>query len=98
MNALHIAIDPHDDVAATAHQIVDPPGDDQPAAIEHHDVVADVLDIFQQVRRQHDAMPNSRWMRRIRLQHVVAALRVHAVGRLVQEDEFGIVHDGLRQA
>ena len=31
------------------------------------------------------------------LQHVLAALRVHAVGRLVEEDQSRIVDDGLRQ-
>ena len=65
--------------------------------VHHDDVVAGVLDVGQQVRRQDQAdalvVPEIAH----ELEHLVAPFRVHAVGRLVEEQEVGIVDERLRE-
>ena len=68
-----------------------------PSLVHHDDVVAGVFDVGQQVRGedQVDALV----VRQVadQLEHLVAPLRVHAVGRLVEKQQIGIVHQRLRQ-
>src|SRR5207249_4314157 len=61
------------------------------------DVVAGVLDVGQQVRRQNQV--DAFVVRQIadEIEHLVAPFRVHAVGRLVEEQQIGIVNERLRQ-
>ena len=65
--------------------------------VHDDDVVAGVFDVGQQVRRQNEI--DALVVRQVahQLQHLVAALRIHAVGRLVEEQQIGIVHERLRQ-
>ncbi len=67
------------------------------ALVEHDDVIAREFDVGQQVRRQDqiDALV----VRQVadELEHLVAALRIHAVGGLVEKQQVGIVHERLRQ-
>jgi hypothetical protein len=85
------------DAAGGSLQFVDRPlRRDLPLVHDDH-VVAGVLDVGQQVRRQDQAdvlvVPEIA----DELEHLVAAFRVHAVGRLVEEQQIGIVHQRLRQ-
>jgi len=67
------------------------------ALVEHDDVVARVLDVGQQVRRENQV--DLLVMRDIanQLEHLVAPFRIHAVGGLVEEQQAGIVDQRLRQ-
>ena len=60
-------------------------------------MIAREFDVGQQVRRQDqiDALV----VRQIanEFEHLVAALRIHAVGRLVEKQQVGIVDERLRQ-
>ena len=67
------------------------------ALVHHDDVVAGVFDVRQQVRRQDQV--DALVVREVadELEHLVAALRIHAVGRLVEKQQIGIVHERLRE-
>ena len=65
--------------------------------VHHDDVVAGVLDVGQQVRRQDQVDVLVVAEIADELEHLVAPLRIHAVGRLVEEQQIGIVHERLRQ-
>ena len=67
------------------------------ALVHHHDVVAGELDVGQQVRRQDQVHALVVGEVADQLEHLVAALRVHAVGRLVEEEQVGIVDQRLGQ-
>ena len=60
-------------------------------------MIAGEFDVGQQVRRedQADALVVAEIAHQ--LEHLVAPFRVHAVGRLVEEQQIGIVHERLRQ-
>ena len=62
---------------------------DQLALVDDHDVVADALDVFQDVRGDDDGDPEHPVDAVDQLQHLLPALRVHPVGRLVEEDQTG---------
>ena len=75
---------------------IGPCGDDLP--LVHHDhVVAGELDVGQQVRREDQVDVLVVAEIADELEHLVAPLRVHAVGRLVEEQQVGIVDERLRQ-
>ena len=78
-------------------QILDRPLRGHAALVHHDDVVADVFDVGQQMRRENQV--DALVVRQVahQLQHLVAALRVHAVGRLVEEQQIGVVDERLRQ-
>ena len=67
------------------------------ALVEHDDVVAGVLDVGQQVRGEDEI--DALVVREVadELEHLVASLGVHAVGRLVEKQQIGIVDERLRQ-
>ncbi len=65
--------------------------------VHDDDVVAGVFDVGQQVRRHDEVDALVVGEIAHQLQHLVAPLRVHAVGRLVEEQQVGIVHQRLRQ-
>ena len=65
---------------------------DELPALDDHDCVADLLRLLEEVAREEDVQPNSVPMRRMSAS-TPSADRVEAVGRLVEEDELGIVGD-----
>ena len=73
------------------------PGGGDRALVHHNDLVAGVLDVGEQVRRENQV--DAFVVREVahELEHLVTAFRVHAVGRLVEEEQIGIVHQGLRE-
>jgi hypothetical protein len=94
---LLVAVDPDQQVALRrAH-----PGqwlvDDELALVDDHDVVADPLDVLEDVRRDDDRDPEHPVDALDQLEHVVPALRVHAIGRLVEEDQRRVVDQRLGQ-
>jgi hypothetical protein len=67
-------------------------------ALVHHDhVIARVLDVWQQMRREDQADVLVVAEIANELQHLVAALGIHAVGGLVEEEQIRIVDDRLRE-
>ena len=82
------------DGAGALEQRVGRAGDDQSAGVDHHDVVAHLLHVVEQVRgHQHgDAERSEPSNER---EHVVAPDRVEAGGRFVEQDELGIADDRL---
>ena len=98
MNAGRIALDAQlEDAAGRALQLVDRALRRDLPLVHDDDVIAGVLDVGQQVRRedQVDALVVAEVVDQ--LEHLVAALRVHAVGRLVEEQQIGIVDERLRE-
>ena len=85
------------DAAARLLQRGDRAGGRDRPLVHDDDVVAGVLDVGQQVRRQDQV--DALVVRQIadELEHLVAPLRVHAVGRLVEKQQVGIVHERLRE-
>jgi len=74
-------------------QLRDPSGDDEPAAIEDRDLLADPLNVRQDVTRQHDRRglaqpPDQR-------QQIAAAFRIERRHRLIEDQELGTAEDGL---
>jgi hypothetical protein len=67
------------------------------ALVHHDDVVAGVLDVGQQVRREDQIQ--SLVVRDVayELEHLVASLGIHPVGRLVEEEQVRIVDERLRE-
>ena len=62
------------------------------AAVEHHDLLADALDVAQQVRAQDDALAGLGDQVFEQLQHGDAPGRIQAVGGLVEQQQLRIVH------
>ena len=83
--------------AAGPLQLVDGPLGRHARLVQHDDVVAGELDIRQQVRRQDQVHALVVGEVADELEHLLAALRVHAVGRLVEEQQIRVVHQGLGQ-
>ena len=85
------------DAAGRSLQLVDRPLRRDLPLVHDDDVVAGELDVGQEVRRedQADALVVAEVAHE--LEHLVAPLRVHAVGRLVEEQQIGIVDERLRQ-
>ncbi len=69
----------------------------QPPAAEHDDVVAHGLHVRQQVAGKDQAQALVAGQVARQLQQFFAAGRVHAVGRLVQDEQLGVVDDCRRQ-
>ena len=67
------------------------------AVVQHDDVVARELDVRQQMRREDEVHALVVGEVADQFQHLLAALRVHAVGRFVEEQQVRIVHEGLRE-
>ena len=67
------------------------------ALVHDDDVAAGVFDVGKQVRGDDDVDALVEGEVADELEHLVAPLRVHAVGRLVEEQEVGVVHERLRQ-
>ena len=69
----------------------------QPAAVEDDDVVADLLQLAEQVRgdEHRDAEVATDALHEV--EHVDAGRRVEAVGGLVEEDQPRVVHERLRE-
>ena len=86
-----------EDAAARLLQPVDRPVDRHPPLVHHDDVIAGVFDVRQQMRRQDQIHALVVAQIAHELEHLVAALRIHAVGRLVEEQQIGIVDERLRQ-
>ena len=63
--------------------------------VEHDDVVAGEFDVGQQVRREDQVHALVVGEVANELEHLVATLRVHSVGRLVEEQQIGVVHERL---
>src|SRR5438094_7547770 len=83
--------------AARLLERIDGTGGRDALLVHDDDVVAGVLDVGQQVRRQNQV--DAFVVRQIadEIEHLVAPFRVHAVGRLVEEQQIGIVNERLRQ-
>ena len=97
-NGAGLALEPQlDDAAARALQPVDAPLRGHGPLVEHDDVVAGVLDVGQQVRREDHVDPLVAGDVGNQRQHLLAALGVHAVGGLVEEQQIGVVHERLGQ-
>ena len=86
-------VDDDREALRVASQLTQAPGPYDRPRSEDHDVIADPLRLLEVVRRDHDVhlelAPDPADQR----QHVVALERIEAVGRLVEENEGGIVHD-----
>ena len=67
----------------------------QPAAVEHDDVVADPLQLAEQVRGDQHRDPELACRSAHQRQHVVARGRVEPVGRLVEQHQPRVVHERL---
>ena len=77
------------DALVGADEIAEATMRDEPAGVEGDDVVADPLDLFQQVRREHHVDRELVADLLDERQHLVALHGVEAVGRLVEEDRRG---------
>ncbi len=75
-------------------EVLDPPLHQQSTAAQHHDILADRLDVGEQVAGEQQAHPLVAGQVDGQVEDVVAARRVHAVGRLVEDQEPRVVHDG----
>ena len=67
----------------------------QPSAVDHHDPVADPLELAEQVRGDDHRDAEVRTDPADELEHVVAPGGVEPVGRLVEQDERRVVDQGL---
>ena len=67
------------------------------AVLHDHRLVAHLLDVAQQVGADEHAHPLLRLHLADQLEHAPAGGRVEAVGRLVEHDQLGPVHDRLRE-
>ena len=72
-------------------------GAQQAAGVDGHEEVADPLDLAEQVARDDDRDPELRAGPPDQREHLVAAGRVEAVGRLVEEEQPRIVDERLGQ-
>ena len=78
-------------------QLVDLAGERDPAGDEHDQVVADPLEVGDQVRGQHDADPVLGDDLHQRLQELAPRERVEARDRLVQHQQLGPLRHRQRQ-
>ena len=69
----------------------------QPALIEGDDVIADALDLLQDVRGQHDVDPEVAMDLHDEVEHLLALDGIEAVGRFVEHDQARVRRDRLRQ-
>ena len=83
--------------AAGALQLVDGPLGRHARLVQHDDVVAGEFHIRQQVRREDQVHALVVGQVPDEFEHLLAALRVHAVGRLVEEEQVRVVHQRLGQ-
>ena len=67
------------------------------ALVHDDDVIAAVFDVRQEVRAENEVHALVVPEIANQLEHLLAALRVHAVGGLVEEQQVGIVDQRLRQ-
>ena len=91
-------LDPQlEDAASGPLQLFDRPLGRDLAFVHDDHVIARELDVRQQMRRENQA--DTLVMAKVadELEHLVAALRIHAVGRFVEEEQIGIVDDCLRE-
>ena len=72
-------------------------GPQEPPAVDRHEVVADLLDLAEEVARQDDRDPELGPGPPDEAEHLVATGRVQAVRRLVEEEEPRVVDDRLGQ-
>ena len=84
------------DGAGAFEQRVGRARDDEPTGVDHHDVVAHLLHVVEQVRR-HQHRDAERPEPGDEREHVVASDRVEPGGRFVEQDELGIADDRLRE-
>ena len=75
-------------------EVVDAAAGEQLAGAQDHDVVADELDVGQEVAGEEQAHAFLVGEAAGHGEQFVAALGVHAVGRLVEDEEPGVVDDG----
>ena len=87
-------LDPQDPGAL--HQLLDGAGHDQPPGVDHHDVVADPLDVVEQVGGEQDRDAEG-GQAADEVEHLLPAHRVEAGGGLVEQDQLGVGHQGLGQ-
>jgi hypothetical protein len=67
------------------------------ALVEHDHLVADALDVVEQVRAEDQAHAAARGDVADQHQHLLAALRVESVRGLVEQQQLGVVHERLRE-
>ena len=85
--------DDDEPLGVAAAELAEDPRAHHGAVAEDHHRVADLLGLLQVVRRDHDVHAELGADPPDQRQHVVALERVEAVGRLVEQDEGGIVND-----
>ncbi len=69
---------------------------ERPAVVDDLEVIAEPLGLVHEVRGEDDGLALAQQHAQL-LPHLVARLRIEAGGRLVEEDEVGIVHQGARE-
>src|SRR5207237_6924647 len=74
--------------------VLDPPLSQQAAAAQNHDVIADTLNVRQKMAGEKQAHALVVSQIAGQLQDFLAARRIHAVGRLVEDEEARVVNDG----
>ena len=82
------------DPAGALEQRLGGAGDDEPAGVDHHDVVADLLHVVEQVGGHEHGDPE-RAEAGDEGEHLLPAERVEAGGRLVEEDQLGVSDERL---
>jgi hypothetical protein len=80
----------HDEDARPVHR-AEPAGDPDPGPGKHDEVVADPLDVGDQVRGEHDADPVPGHGFHEALQELAAGQRVQAGDRLVEQEQVGML-------
>ena len=91
--ALHL----DDQAAGRVHEVGGRRGLEQPSGVEHDDVVADPLQLAEQVRGDEHGDPELAADPLHQREHVVARGRVEPVGRLVEQHQPRVVHERLGQ-
>ena len=82
------------DDAGALEQRIGRAGHDEPAGVDHHDVVAHLLHVVEQVRG-HQHRDAERAEAGDEREHLLAAERVEAGGRLVEQHQLGIADERL---
>ncbi len=80
----------------TGAQVAHGPRSQHSAPVEHHHPIAGALDVGEDVRREQHADPELT-QALYQPQHVLASGGVQSGRRLVEEHQFRVVDDGLRQ-
>lgn len=78
-------------------QVLGVAGEADPSVLEEQDVVADVLQLGQDVRGDHDRDPPVGGLRHEQPGHLVADERIEVGERLVQEEQVGLFAEGQGQ-